>query len=179
MGKKLIVAALVAMLALVLAGCGGSGSGSSKNAGASIAKHEVYLTDAGDGYTDYQIVYYTADSHKLKAFVALTQFEKEEGLTQDYLETFDYDTIFPNFSKLAFASKAIYDDGDYYTIIIRFDDLDVKENMLQMHDNGILTLYDRNSDYMDADSLMSLMESEGAQKVDAADYAKLGLANYL
>ena len=179
MGKKLFASAMVAALALMLVGCGGSGAGSSKNSNDSVIMHEVYCTDTGDGYIDYQIVYYKSNSHVLKAVAALTQFEKVEGLTRDYLETFDYDTIFPNLSKLAFASKDIYDDGDYYTIIIHFDDLDVKQNIVQLHDNGILELVDRNIDYVDADSLMSLMESEGAQKISSADYEKLGLVGYL
>lgn len=179
MGKKLVAFAMVAALALMLVGCGGSGAGSSKNSNDSVIMHEVYCTDTGDGYIDYQIVYYKSNSHVLKAVAALTQFEKVEGLTREYLETFDYDTIFPNLSKLAFASKDIYDDGDYYTIIIRFNDLDVKQNIQQLHDNGILELIDRNVDNVDADSLMSLMESEGAQKISSADYEKLGLVGYL
>ena len=189
MSKKLIVAIFIAALAMMLVACGGSGSNASssssssnasqsKNVGDSITMHEVYCIDDADTYDEYQIVYFTAGSHTLKSLVDIMQMPKSTGVTQEYLEDFDLDTIYPNFSKFSFASKAVYDDGDYYSVVIRFDDLDVKENLLQLHDNGILELVNRNVDNADADSLMSAMEKGGAQKVSLADYEKLGLTKY-
>lgn len=206
-GKAIALVAAFA-LAMMLVGCGGSGSQSSSVSASTSAtstsaastsassstsgnsalsaqfqdimtQHQVYCIDDQDTYTEYQVIYYGANTHTLKAITDITQFDKVEGLTMDYLETFDVDTVYPNFSTFNFASKEIYDDGDYYTFLLRFDDLDVQGNLQALHDNGILELVDRNTTTVDADSLMSVMEKDGAQLISIVNYGKLGLSNYL
>ena len=183
--KKLCAIMIAAMCAVALIGCGGSGSRGS-NAKTSpmptfeppkdmLIERTVFLSDETDAYSEYVVVYYGSDTHTLKEVSDEIHFLKSAGYTRDQLESLDIDQVFSGFSSLSFASRTVTDDGDHYSLVCRFKDLDKKENFVAIHNNGILTLDSTDVDTVDADSVIKHLSSEGYKELQLSEYANVGL----
>ena len=184
--KKISWILILCMLTALLAGCGTtSSSGTSSNDkpeievpnfADAIIQHTVFKADEGESYREYQIVYYTGETHKLTKLVVEVQFDKDYGYTEEYLNEADLDETYPNFSTFSFASRQVIDDGDYYTLVVTFDELDNMDNIDRLEESGIIQTDDSpDSTFMDADSYMDLLRGQGYPEVEITDDAYLTL----
>ena len=104
------------------------------------------------------------------------QFDKAYGYTEEYLNEADLDETYPNFSTVSFASRQVIDDGDYYTLVVTFDELDNMDNIDRLEESGIIQTDDSpDATFMDADSYMDLLRSQGYPEVEITDDAYLTL----
>lgn len=191
--KKNISLILVLCMALaLLAGCGSSNSSNSsdpsdksnENEDASfeldttdlLTEHTVFLMDDGGDYREYHIIYYGNDTHGLKKMSIQIQFDKAGGITEEHLNEYDVEEAYPGFNSFSFANKQVVDDGDFYTLILNFEDLDNMDNVDAMEANGIITTEDNDAATMvDADSYMDSLRSIGGVEVGITDDAYLTL----
>ena len=188
MKKKISLILVLCMVAALLAGCGSSGS-SSSGAGSDnkepaieidttdlLTEHTVFLMDEGDGYREYHIIYYGHDTHGLKKMSVQVQFDKAAGFTEEDLNEYDVEEVYPGFNSFSFANKQVMDDGDFYTLILNFEDLDNMDNVDAMEANGIITTEDiEDATMVDADSYMDSLRDAGGTEVGITDDAYLTL----
>ena len=191
MKKNITLILALCMILALLAGCGSSGSSSSDAGGNSpdnddpaieidttdlLTKHTVFLMDEGDNYREYHIIYYGNDSHGLKKMSIQIQFDMAAGYTEEYLSEYDVEEVYPGFNSFSFANKQVVDDGDFYTLILNFEDLDNMDNVDAMEANGIISTEDNDAATMvDADSYMDSLRSNGGVEVEITDDAYLTL----
>ncbi|MBQ9045097.1 MAG: hypothetical protein IJ112_04035 [Oscillospiraceae bacterium] len=164
-------------LAVLLAGCGllrpaepAEPTGETTVSDA-ITKHDVYLTDAGDLFQEYQVVYYGADSDQLRALMIETHYD-HDAYKLETLQGIDMNAAYPDFDTLSFASCEITDDGDFYTVAVIFRELDNNEHLHQLDANGILRVdFTSDSEGVSAESYREALVNGGAQLLTAADAA--------
>ena len=180
--NAVLVAAVCAMTLIGCVGSGGQGSSTQISPLPTIEppkdmliERTVFLSDETDAYSEYVVVYYGSDTHTLKEVSDEIHFLKSAGYTRSQLESLDIDQVFSGFSSLSFASRTVTDDGDYYSLVCRFKDLDKKENFVAIHNNGILTLDSTDVDTVDADSVIKHLSSEGYKELQLSEYANVGL----
>ena len=168
----------ICLCALLLTGCGAAGSkedggSSSSQLGSvqdAVTEHTVLLTDQDDEYTEYQVVYYGADTKTLTKLQVQVDLRKDAGYTEESVSEFAIDDIYANFSTMDFASKNVYDDGDTVALVLVFDDLDDPANLKTLHDNGIIQLADPDAGIpVSAESYVEVMTAAGAKGVSATE----------
>ena len=137
--------------------------------------HEVYLLESEDDYEDYIILFFEKDTGNLKGFTLQTKFDKSCGHTKEELMQYDLDVLYPGFSSYSFAESSITEKGRYVDFIVKFKDLDNMDHVRQLDDNGILTLENRNAESVSVDSIMQLLEEQGAKKMDYIEYGVMNL----
>lgn len=129
-----------------------------------LIKHQAVLIDESDTYSEYLIIFYGEDTHKLMAISDEIHFKKDAGYTETYLrDEFDIDSVYQNFSTFDFTSIDVLDEGDELVYIAWFKDLDKKENFTIMHEEGYLILQEDPAKvtYVDAQSYIDSLTATG------------------
>ena len=182
MKKRVSILLAVCLLAALFSGCsmiGTPGAEETPELQDTITEHTAFLSDSGETYKEYQIVYYGNDSGILRALVIETHFDHDQYALAD-LEELDLEEYYPGFNSMPFASKQITDDGDFYTVAVIFKDLDNNDNLHQLDDNGILQVqFVDGAEGITSSSYMDALRGSGAQElaITDADYATLHI-NY-
>lgn len=166
--KKFAKVLLSAMMVFGAAACGSS-------ANESVIK-DVYLTDDADSYSEYMIVYYTSERKALTAMTDEVHFYKDQGYTADMFDEDTVELIYPDFDSYKFASVEIDETDDYIAYVIRFKDLDNKDNAKTAADAGLIQLIGEgdNWEFVDVTGILDDLKKEYTQ-IDEKDFDKIGL----
>ena len=137
-----------------------------------LVRHRVLLYEIGDTFQEYIVVFYTDSSGVIKQLNDETHFDKDAGYTLEYLRSVDISQYYPGFYGMDFADCLIEDKGTYFSMVVRFKDLDVLDNLDTMKKNGILP----NDSYaFDANHIIEGLVSKGMKEMDMVEYGGLGL----
>ena len=178
--KKTAILLVLCMLLALAAGCSSSAGTPSaitpKDTGTVsfqdiLTQHRSFLTDTGDTYQDYQVVFYGNDTGILKALLCESHFD-HDAYTLEALQGLNLDEFYPGLSTLSFAETAIKDMGDYYCVAVIFRDLQMNYNLKALSDSGILQIeFAPGSEGLDSDSYIDLLLNNGAQELEITDPA--------
>ena len=140
----------------------------------------AFLVDSGDTYDEYIIVRSGTDTGSLTSISDITHFYMSAGYTMEDIESFDVESIYPNFNSFSFATKTITEketlSGDgYYEVVLEFNNLKRKDNLLALDAAGILTIENKNVDNISGDSVCDLIIQQGGQEIDKSEYLDRGL----
>lgn len=139
-----------------------------------LVQHYVLLADTGDAYEEYVTLFYTSGGHVLAQVNDETHFHKGVGITLDSLKSQNLDEFFPGYSSMSFADCLITDEGDYYSMLVRFKDLNTLVNMDQFQASGILP--GKASDPLhDAEYVRDALVAGGMRELSMTEYGGLGL----
>ena len=137
-----------------------------------LIQHRVLLYEKGDTFEEYIVVFYASGNDVLKQLNDETHFHKSAGYTLDYLKSVDISQYYPGFYGMDFADSLIEDKGDYFSVVVRFKNLDYLANMDAMKKNGILP----NDPYaFDANYIIEGLVSNGMKELSMTEYGGLGL----
>ena len=103
-----------------------------------LVQHRVLLYEKGDTFEEYIVIFYASGNEVLKQLNNETHFYKSAGYTLDYLKSVDISQYYPGFYSMDFADSLIEDKGDYFSVVVRFKNLDYLANLEAMKKNGIL-----------------------------------------
>lgn len=134
MKKRMIALAMSAAMAISACVCGIS----TESYAATELSHKTYMTAETDDYYEALTIFYKEDSDKLMMITDETHFSKDSGYTEDMIESYDVNEVYPGFTDAEYTGKEIYDDGDYITIVCKFMDLD--KHWKDAVEDGILTI---------------------------------------
>lgn len=141
----------------------------------------AFLVADEEDYAEFIIAYEGNDTGALMAISDMAFMFKESGYDLDTIEAvFDPDQTYPGFSTLDFTStsieeKSTFEFGDCIVVTCKFEDLKNIENLLKLDDLGLLTLENRNVDYVSAQSFADLMISSGATEIDRDKFVTYGI----
>ena len=139
-----------------------------------LVQHRVLLYEKGDTFEEYIVIFYASGNEVLKQLNNETHFYKSAGYTLDYLKCVDISQYYPGFYSMDFADSLIEDKRDYYSMVIRFKNLDDLANLDSMKKNGILP----NDSYaFDANYIIEGLVASGMKELSMTEYGGLGL-NY-
>lgn len=139
-----------------------------------LVQHRVLLYEKGDTFEEYIVIFYASGNEVLKQLNNETHFYKSAGYTLDCLKSVDISQYYPGFYSMDFADSLIEDKGDYYSMVIRFKNLDYLANLDSMKKNGILP----NDSYaFDANYIIEGLVASGMKELSMTEYGGLGL-NY-
>jgi len=139
-----------------------------------LVRHYVLLADEGDTYKEYITLFYTDGGHVLAQLNDETHFDKGVGYTLEYLKSQDISQFFPGYNDMSFADCLISDEGDYFSMVVRFKDLNTLVNMDQFRASGILPGTPDDPTY-DADYLRDTLVAGGMRELSMSEYGDLGL----
>lgn len=71
---------------------------------------------------------------------------------------------------MSFADSSVTDEGDFFSVVVRFSKLEESANVRQMVDNGILIMQSQ-GEVFDAGSIADSLIAGGAQELSILDYA--------
>ena len=132
-------------------------------------KQSVLLSTENDQYAEYQVVYYGASDDVLKAVHVEDHFFKSAGYTEEVMEKIDINQLYPGISDLPFVKTTYSDEGDYYSFVIEYNELDNAEHLDQLYDcNCKLEATKGTGQLLSGESYITLLRSQGAKDDDDA-----------
>ena len=134
-----------------------------------LVQHRAFLTDTGDSYKEYIVVFYDG-TNTLRQLNDETHFFKSAGYTLADLQSLDISSYYPGFYGMSFADSSVTDEGDFFSVVVRFSKLEEPANVRQMADNGILIMQSQ-GEVFDAGSIADSLIAGGAQELSILDYA--------
>ena len=184
MKKYLLAIFAAALLALSLCACSSSSSSESSSEDSSstetstltdsLIEHRVFLTDSGEGYDEYMVVFYGSDTKKLVQLNDQTLFDTSAGYTVDSLgDTASIvENVYPGSTEMGFCAIETLETDDYISILVSFSKLDQKANWTTLADSGIVVPDEEDYsklDVLDADSLCDSIIANGGTEISMAD----------
>ena len=137
-----------------------------------LVRHRVLLYEIGDTFQEYIVVFFTDSSGVIMQLNDETHFDKSAGYTMDYLRSVDISQYYPGFYDMDFADCLIEDEGTYYSMVVRFKDLDGLGKLDTMKKNCILP----NDSYaFAANYIIEGLVSKGMKELNMTEYGGLGL----
>ncbi len=133
----------------------------------SNSEQRTFLIGSDESVEEYQTLTIGKDTGFVEAIETKVLFQKSAGYTMDSLSNMNMDEYYPGFSTMDFARVAsITDDGDYFTLVIAFDRLDVAKNVQAMLNYGLLRQIDLNENYqINAESFIAGTLAMGGEEI--------------
>ncbi len=131
----------------------------------------IMISRDGDDVKEYQHVFYAAGVQNiLKAIHVETHFYKSAGYTEDQISQIDIEQLYPGIKALPFVETSYSDEGDYYTFIIKYNELDDPDHLDQLYDCGCKLEARRGTGMiLGSDSYKELLLAQGAVEVTDAE----------
>lgn len=119
-----------------------------------VIKHRQFVVDETEGYTEYVIVNYGADTNKLMSYSDEIHFDKSVYDLEALKET-DPDDVFPGFTDSDVNVFFVEEADEFYRVVFWFDKLDERENLKKADDMEVFLVEDDidKIDYVLADTL--------------------------
>ena len=167
--KKMIKAALCALMMFVLAACAGAGSAGS-------IEKSVFLLNETEAYKEYLVVYYNSANKALTGMTDEVHVSKDQGYTADQFNETDFTVVYPGFDTYSFTSFDTDETDDHIALILQFRDLDNKENAKAAADMGLIQLFETGKEwnFVEVTGILRDMK-EKMTEVDASEAETLGL----
>lgn len=139
-----------------------------------LIEHRSFLAAENDNYAEFVTVFYTNDNKKLKAMYDEVHFNKSD-YTQEQIDNYDVEAVFPGFSDMSYASLETFDDGDYYTVLIKFNNLD--EYWKEAAEDGIIVLNEDPGEatFVEAESICQSLIDRGFTELDSVACSEYNL----
>ena len=141
-----------------------------------LEEYAVYQTYTGGGTDEYALFYFDISSRIVSCYVDILDLSKA-FYSYDKVVNLDLNSLIYGFSSMSFADAYILDCGDFYRVMIYFEDLTNPDNVYALAQSGVIRMdpgYSKGA-LIDGDNTDALYKATGAYRLSDYEVSMIGL----
>lgn len=133
-------------------------------------KH-VFLFDASETFEEYYV--YTTENGQIDTIYDIGFFF-EDYYTWASMEELDLNAVYPGFYDMDFTSESLEDSGEFFVLLLTFENLNKPENVAALRENGILGITDETGGTINAEAYRQYLLDNGKIELDPVTLEPIG-----
>ena len=141
-----------------------------------LEEYACYYTYTATGLDEYVLLYFDPSSRIVSCYVDILDLSKAY-YSYDYVTNLNLNSIIPGFSSMGFADAYLLDCGDFYRLMIYFENLNDPNNVYALVQSGFVQMDSgySNGALINADASDATMRAYGAYKLSDYEISSIGL----
>ena len=137
-----------------------------------LEEYKMYRTVSAPGMDEYFLLYIDPSTRTVTCLADIVDLGKGY-YPESYVTNLNLNDIIPGYDQLSFAEACLIDYGDFYRLLICFDNLDNVANLSQLAATGVIGV--EGSGLLNADLTGANMIMAGAVQLSDFEISQLGV----